>query len=278
METVIRQTGAYAKSRGGRLSVFWGDQIFVPSVSVEYESKHHADICCSLGPMPTEEDWEKRGLSSYGCIAATADNTVRRQLEKVTHAQAAESLKDASDVTQVGPSMGSFSLSAAFLTALESGFAKELDSKKGKMDSDPHLWMAMTLDADAYAALAVKKELFNEKDAKAHHKRVEDLIAAFDAGDKGMFGAVDVGMDMSWWDFGMLKLYRQNALLSTEDSADAALARKFFGIKDGDRISDSNLSLSASAPRKLKLRRGPSPTTLSTNQTMGLSSLKTKFA
>lgn len=31
---VIKQTKIYASSRGGRLSVFWGDQIFVPTKSV----------------------------------------------------------------------------------------------------------------------------------------------------------------------------------------------------------------------------------------------------
>ncbi len=37
LEAVIRQTGCYARSRPGRLSVFWGDQIFVPTVPVDYK-------------------------------------------------------------------------------------------------------------------------------------------------------------------------------------------------------------------------------------------------
>lgn len=53
----------------------------------------------------------------------------------------------------------------------------------------------------------------------------------------GMFGAVDVGMDMSWWDYGMLALYAANSRLLTEGSEDAALMRQFFGIADGKRIS-----------------------------------------
>lgn len=34
LESVIKQTGCYAKSRMGRLSVFWGDQVFIPTVPV----------------------------------------------------------------------------------------------------------------------------------------------------------------------------------------------------------------------------------------------------
>lgn len=243
LESVIRQTGAYAGSRGGRLSVFWGDQIFVPSVSAAYTPQHHADICCALGPMPSAEEWQARGLDKYGCIAATADNTVIKQLEKVGHAEASAQLEGRTDVERVGPSLGSFSLSADFLEALEGGFSAELSKKDGKMDSDPHLWMAMTLAEDAYAALMVKKEVFTEGEAKAHHARVTKLISEFSSPTcSGMFGAVDVGMDMSWWDYGMLKLFAKNALLLMEDSEDAALARQFFGIAESPRVcSDSSL-------------------------------------
>lgn len=258
LESVIRQTGAYAPSRGGRLSVFWGDQIFVPSVSCTYTPKHHADILCGLGPMPSEQEWNERGLSKYGCIVADSDNSVIKQLEKVSHADAAEQVKPenlnrkesrefcsfksaADDVVRVGPSLGSFSLSAAFLTALEGGFSAELEKKAGKMDSDPHLWMAMTLGADAYSALVLKKDLFgNDKEAKDHHSRVAEIVKNFDAGSMGMFGAVDVGMDMSWWDYGMLALYSSNSLLLTGDSKDAVLVRRFFGVKDDKRISDDS--------------------------------------
>ena len=47
LESVIRQTSAYAKVRGGRCSVFWGDQIFVPSVALS-GGDHPADILAAL--------------------------------------------------------------------------------------------------------------------------------------------------------------------------------------------------------------------------------------
>jgi hypothetical protein len=69
LEAVIKQTGSYAKSRPGRLSVFWGDQVFLPTVPIHYTPTHHIDILCSLGPMPSEEEWEQKGMDKYGLIA-----------------------------------------------------------------------------------------------------------------------------------------------------------------------------------------------------------------
>ena len=81
---VIKQTKIYASSRGGRLSVFWGDQIFVPAKSVRqlpraHRTQHHTtrspcgyqakyaataqvDILARLGDWPTKAEWEARGL------------------------------------------------------------------------------------------------------------------------------------------------------------------------------------------------------------------------
>ena len=72
LEAVIKQTGCYAKSRAGRLSVFWGDQVFIPTVSVEYSPSYHADILCSLGPMMSEAEWKEKSMEKYGLIAQAA--------------------------------------------------------------------------------------------------------------------------------------------------------------------------------------------------------------
>lgn len=242
LECVIRQTGAYASSRKGRLSVFWGDQIFVPNISAEYKATHHADILCGLGPMPNEEEWARRGLDKYGLIAACADGSVAAMLEKVSHADATAQTKNLGGVEKVGPSLGSFSLSAAFLKALDAGFKSELDSKTGKLDSDPHLWMPMTLSKSAYSSLMIKKGLFDEASAGAHYERVAGIIGGFDAkssGMTGMFGAVNVGLDFSWWDYGQLALYIRNSLLLTESSDEAKLMRSFFAIPEGSRTAAS---------------------------------------
>lgn len=47
-------------------------QVFIPSVAVEYESTHHADILCTLGPMMNEAEWKEKGLDNYGLIAVNS--------------------------------------------------------------------------------------------------------------------------------------------------------------------------------------------------------------
>lgn len=250
LECVIRQTGAYAGSRKRRLSVFWGDQIFVPSVPATYTPSHHVDIACALGPMPSAEEWERRGLQAYGCIAACDDSSVAAMLEKVSHETASQALKGLDKVTKVGTSLGSFSLSSAFLQALDAGFTTEVDARKGKMDTDPHVWMPMTLDESSYAAIAVQKGLFDDAAARAHHQRISAIVAGFDVSSDGlsggMFGAVTVGQDMAWWDYGLIKLFAKNSLLLTEASEDAKLARAFFGIDETARVG-KDCSLGACA-------------------------------
>ena len=70
LESVVKSTGIYASSRKGRLSVFWGDQVFVPTKSYEYDAKRaHADILCMLAPMPSASEWAAKGLEKYGLVA-----------------------------------------------------------------------------------------------------------------------------------------------------------------------------------------------------------------
>lgn len=245
LESVIRQTGAYANSRKGRLSVYWGDQVFIPSVDVAYNAEYHADILCAPGAMPTAEEWAARGLHKYGLIASRGDSSVAMMLEKVSHEQATSQLAHLTGVDRVGPSLGSFSLSAAFLFALEEGFQSELGLKEGKMDSDPHVWMPMTVAPDDYVKLMIEKEWFDEKGAKAHHQRIRDIISKFEGKPgnsmKGMFGTVPVGPDMSFWDFGQVRLYLENSILLTKDTDEAKLARRFFGISDTSKIERSSV-------------------------------------
>ena len=37
-----------------------------------YAPTHHVDILCSLGPMPSAEEWAEKGLDKYGLIAVNA--------------------------------------------------------------------------------------------------------------------------------------------------------------------------------------------------------------
>lgn len=232
LEAVVKQTGIYASSRKGRMSVFWGDQIFIPSATFEYTPTHHADIMCTLlgDRAPTAEEWAEKGLDKYGVIAvSTNDKKDAAQVEKVDHATATKMLQVLGDIGQVGPSLGSFSVSHEILSALCEEFSSELTSKTGKFDTDPHFWMPLTLPCDDYVTLMNQKGV-DADTSKAHHERMAKMKASFDLGEMGLFGAVDVGTDACWWDYGLLKLYSGNNLKFLNTDAESDLLRKFFGV------------------------------------------------
>ena len=233
LEGVVKQTGCYGKSRKGRLSVFWGDQIFIPSTSVVYTPGYHADILCSRGPMMSAEEWATKGMDKYGLIVLT-ESGQGAQVEKVSHATAMELLSHLDAIKSVGASLGSFSVSSPLLFTLLTEFGGELSAKKCKLDSDPHLWMPMTLQKDSYVSVMGKKNVPAEE-AGAHYDRMRTMLAKFLNTDEskglGVFGPVDVGSVVSWWDYGQLKLYQASSKLMFEkDSIDGQLMRKFFGF------------------------------------------------
>ncbi len=217
LEAVIKQTGCYAKSRLGRLSVFWGDQVFIPTAPVEYTASYHVDILCSLGPMMSKEEWKEKGMDKYGLIAQ-CEGGKAAQVEKVDHATALQLLQSLGEIQAVGTSLGSFSISWQLLKTLLKEFSEELSLKKGKLDSDPHLWMPMTLDEGAYRHLMEQKGISKENSSK-HYHRIQNMMNEFHQNypsSFGLFGPVDVGQGVFWWDYGQLKLYQRNTLLMTE--------------------------------------------------------------
>ncbi|KAL9179551.1 hypothetical protein ACHAXT_008841 [Thalassiosira profunda] len=231
LEAVVRQTGIYAASRAGRLSVFWGDQIFVPTAPFAYAPTHHVDIMCTLEEEPpTEKVWVAKGLDKYGVIAVSGNGDAA-QVEKVDHPTAMRMLKNLGDISSVGPSLGSFSVSAKILEALCEEFKADLDAKDGKLDTDPHFWMPLTLPEDEYISLMSQKGV-EADESRAHHVRMTKMKDAFLAAnsDLGLFGAVDVGSNACWWDYGQLKLYIANNLKLSEDGSDADLLRRFFAV------------------------------------------------
>ncbi len=52
----------------------------------------------------------------------------------------------------------------------------------------------------------------------AHFDRIHSMMqkSSLISSDLGLFGPVDVGQNVSWWDYGQLKLYQKNALLLAE--------------------------------------------------------------
>lgn len=248
MECVLRQTAIYA--RKGRLSVFWGDQVFLPTAPFHVEPTHHADILCTLlgDTAPTAEEWTAQGLDKYGVIAVLGQDNGKveaAQVEKVSQETAVKMLSGLpGSLKQVGPSLGSFSVSAAILEALLAEFSTELKAKTGKLDTDPHFWMPLTLPLDSYIQLMDQKGT-SAKESTQHYERMGKMKAAFlekTAGSGlGLFGAVDVGKGACWWDYGQLKLYSKNAslLLAPDSDPSASLLRQFLGLGDDKSLGST---------------------------------------
>lgn len=246
LESVIRQTGIYA--RPGRLSVFWGDQVFIPTAPYQVEPKHHIDILCTLlgESAPTAAEWSEQGLDKYGVIVVLG-NGEAAQVEKVTHETAIKMLSSlGTTISQVGPSLGSFSVSAVFLKILMETFTEELVDKTAKLDTDPHFWMPLTLPKGAYVDL-MKEKGTTESESTSHYDRMQAMKHKFltdsSTSGYGLFGAVNVGKGACWWDYGQLKLYATNcSLLLEKDSESANLLRRFLGIENMSRLIQSRIS------------------------------------
>jgi hypothetical protein len=150
-------------------------------------------------------------------------------------------LKNLGDIGRVGPSLGSFSVSAKILEALCVEFKNELAAKDGKLDTDPHFWMPLTLPQDEYISLMSQKGVEHDE-SRAHHVRMTKMKLAFLTANPelGLFGAVDVGSNACWWDYGLLKLYIANNLKLSQEGPDADLLRRFFGVTS--RIMNSEVS------------------------------------
>ena len=241
LEAVILQTSLYADRSKGRLSVYWGDQVFIPSEAYDTKPTHHADILAQLGPAPPvgpegKKQWTEKDFSSYGliCVKESGDAI---QVEKAQYEEVEDMLKE---FKKVGVSLGSFSVSTEMLEGLLKEFEVELDAKEGKFDTDPDWWMPFTLSEAQYVGFMTKKKR-TEEAAKAHYTRMNTFKAKFCEdnkpadGDCKLFGAVGIGPSTGenkpyWWDYGQLKWYQKYNLMTTHDTEEARALRSFLKI------------------------------------------------
>lgn len=233
LEAVIKQTSLFASSRKGRLSVFWGDQIFIPSQSIDYTPQHHVDILIKKVGLPTKEMWEKEGLHNYGLVAIDQEQN-GQLLEKTNFETFVGLVKDNKISTKggVGISLGSFSLSWEMTKSLLEEFAQELQSKKGKLDTDTAFWMALTLDEEIY--LKGMEKHASQEFSKKHFQRMksfEDKLGT-QYPQKQKFGYVDIGKESLWWDYGTTQSYYQNALKLLAQNDESNLMKMFFNLED----------------------------------------------
>lgn len=97
----------------------------------------------------------------------------------------------------------------------------------------------MTLEKSAYLHL-MKQKGIAESVSSSHFERIAAMMKSFNASvghlQLGLFGPVDVGQGVYWWDYGQLKLYLRNTLLVTEryEPSPLCCVRNAFAIVGSD--------------------------------------------
>ena len=216
--------------------------------------------------MPSKEEWATKGLDKYGLIAVNESGNAA-QVEKVSFDTATELLASFGSIKKVGPSLGSFSVSAALLFAMLEEFKSEVDAKLTKFDSDPHFWMPFTLPEASYVKVMAQKGV-GDAESLAHFKRMADFKAKFNAAHKceAMLGCIDAGTECYWWDYGLLKLFQKNTLLATAESDEAEALRVFLGTSDRRQSSTGLADIDAgSIVLASKITAGTVRTSVCTN-------------
>ncbi len=214
MEAVMLQTGPFARSRKGRLSVWWGDQVFIPS-TFDSPGTHHVEILAK--PVAFSREIENYGLLFFG------ENGDARQREKLPYDTICAYLAEEGKSEEcLALSLGSFSLSSSLLEALLEEYKDELRKKRCRLNSDGDLWQPLTSRCEEYMMAGRSRD---------NWERVHDFWKRFRSGSENMlrdFGYLNIGTSY-WWDYGQLRLYRNNLLKMLSDDSEGQAVREFFG-------------------------------------------------
>lgn len=225
LDAVLKQTAIFAPSRKGRLSVFWCDQLFIPAKVLNTPPTHHVEIFTQRSAWPDADQWEKGNWGEYGTVFYDVDNHACL-LEKPTF-NLVESLKAAGKLPhKMGKSLGCFTLSSSLTFALLDLFSEELSQKKGRYDSDPAFWMASTLTQEVYGQSILSP-------CPQHKSRMDAFVSRFCAEHPELpfFGALNVGSNTFWWDYGTVDHYFHNQLKLVELNPEGEAMRSFLGLK-----------------------------------------------
>ncbi|MGK0348430.1 MAG: hypothetical protein ACI855_004520, partial [Myxococcota bacterium] len=186
LEAVLRQTSAFAEP--GRIGVFWGDQLTLPTVPMKRPTAAVA-LIGRLGPVPDAAAWKHHGLVNYGLLAVRADGSAM-QLEKLEWSAFDALRPELGPLTAAATSLGSFSMTAEVGRCLMTLFEPELRARTSKLDTDPGWWMPLTLPEPAARRLCGAEAVSRLRDAFDGPLRLEVL---------------NVGETARWWDFGTLE-------------------------------------------------------------------------
>lgn len=195
IDAVIKQSLQLSPHRRGRVSVFWGDQLFLPDHFSD-PNPAHISVVAQKRLFPTPEQWKSQRWDHYGIMGWNKDHYLH--LDKVDYETAKKWAGKG-----IALSLGTFSFSSEMIEALLEEFAPELEHKTTKMDVEPHLFMPMTLNESLYVQLMGKRGVSKEEAFK-HYLRMQHFLSKF--GDPG-YTIEDIGPAGKWWDFGCLDSY-----------------------------------------------------------------------
>ncbi len=212
LQLVLDQTLTQTHVLKGRLSVFWGDQIFIPSVKLR-KPKSHAEVFTMVSHFPSKDEWIKKNLDQYGLIII--NNKKAKLVEKTTYSNLLNIVANDNShkkIPEIGVSLGSFSISATMLDELLGTFHQELTSKNGKLNTDYHFWMPLTWTKSSYVKFMIAKG-YNRKSVINIYERMQSIKNHLqDETIAPVFGVQNVGEDALWWDFGNIKSYYHNMM------------------------------------------------------------------
>lgn len=230
LEAVIHQTFSLGCETSGhifsgRLACFWGDQIFLPEHPLAPPQEH-------MNIFSRYERNKKTWEGEFGLTISTPEGTARH-LDKVNF-DTLQKLEKSGVVpprSKINVSLGSFSLSWEMLEALMEEFRPELETKEGKFDADPHLWMPATLDEKTYSFLMDQRGEGGSKISK-HWSRIQKFLEKFTQkhGKRPLFGATEIGENSDWWDFGTVSHFFYNILKLIENSPGGDRFRNFLKL------------------------------------------------
>ncbi len=222
LEAILKQTESFVSANPGRLSVFWGDQLFFPTAKPNHHVHAGVDIYVKPIKFPTKHEWESQHLDRYGIVLLGMEGQgtllEKPHYEEITHLVVHGAVNTAKGVNL---SLGSFSMSPELLKGLTTKFEHELSQKKGKLDTDPHFWMPLTLSLELYVKLMTAKG-DNPSHVEKHWHKMQDLKT------QNTLGIIDLGADCSWWDFGSIQIYVNNLLKMLDSSEESQRIRKFL--------------------------------------------------
>jgi len=230
LSAVIRQTSAFSSVLKGRLSVFWGDQLFFPKKQLVKPSKDIAIFSLKQEHLPPSDTWEEDGWHGYGLLGRDHSGSVR-QFEKIS----SNTFVNCLPLFESGfyKSLGCFSLSKRCLKALLEDFSEEIQAKKAHLDSDPDFWMALSHIKKHYLSFFPGKEQHFNRLAKFH--------------DSMSLEALDIGPKSHFFDFGNLKAFYHNMLSILDEKKPL---QHFLGLENYFDKKTESISLHSNIANK----------------------------